>query len=105
MKEYVEQMTERRNALLRKIKHLEEDAVTADGGAYSEIKLQISRLWDSVNQINREVYNRTFVGPVMPEYIRIQRREEVVAEQRRNRVQLAIEHMEKLFGGKNCAKK
>ena len=100
MKEYVEQMTERRNALLRKIKYLEEDAVTADGGAYSEITLRISRLWDSVKTIDREIHNYTFVGPVMPEYIRSQRHEESVAEERKSRIQSAIEKIEKLFGGK-----
>lgn len=100
MKEYVEQMTERRDALLRKIKYLEEDAVTADGHAYSEITLRISRLWDSVKTIEREIHHYTFVGPVMPEYIRSQRHEESVEVERKNRVQLAIEKIEKLFGGK-----
>ncbi len=100
MKEYVEQMIERREELLRKIKWLEEDAVTADGLAYSEITLRISRLWDSVNHINREIHNYTFVGPVMPEYIRSQRHEESVEVARKNRVQSAMEKLEAFFGGK-----
>jgi hypothetical protein len=92
-------MTERRDALLRKIKYLEEDAWSADGHAYSEITLRISRLYDSVKEVEREIHNYTFVGPVMPEYIRSQRHEESVEVARKNRVQLAIEKIEKLFGG------
>ena len=100
MKEYVEQMIERKAALLCNIKYLKEDVVTADGGAYSEITLRISRLYDSVNQIDREIHHYTFVGPVMPEYIRSQRHEESVAEERKTRIQSALEKIEKLFGGK-----
>lgn len=100
MKEYVEQMIERREELLRKIKYLKEDAVTADGLAYSEITLRISRLWDSVKTIDREIRNYTFFGPDFPEWVRNERNREQIETERKTRVQSAMEKLEAFFGGK-----
>ncbi len=97
MKDYVEQMIERREELLRKIKWLEEDAVTADGLAHSE---SISRLHHSVREINREIRNYTFFGPDFPEWVRNERNREQIETERKTRVQSAMEKLEAFFGGK-----
>lgn len=101
MKEYIEEMTSRKNALMVHIEYLENDAVMADGQAHYEIKRKISKVWNEVNHINLEIDRFTFVGPRMPEYIRSQRVQEVVDTARKTRIQSAIEKIEQLFGGKS----
>lgn len=98
MKEYIEELISRRNALISHIEYLESDAVMADGQAYYAIKDKIAKAWTQVNQMNAEIDRFTFVGPRMPEWVRAERNQKVLDESRKSRIQSALEKIEKLFG-------
>lgn len=98
MQNYIDQMTTQRSALLIKIKNLEEEIPYADGLAWSELKSQLSKLQKQVALINNEVYNYTFVGPKMPEWVRAERQRVKIEELRSSRVQAALLKMESFFG-------
>lgn len=98
MKEYIEELISRRNALISHIEYLESDAVMADGRAYYAIKDKIAKAWNQVNQMNAEIDRFTFVGPRMPEWVRAERNQKVLDESRKSRIQSALEKIEKLFG-------
>lgn len=101
MKEYIEEMTSRKNTLMVQIEYLENDAVMADGQAHYEIKRKIAKAWNEVNHINLEIDRFTFVGPRMPEWVRNQRHHEHVEVERKGRIQSAMKKIEQLFGGKS----
>lgn len=101
MKEYIEELTSRRNALISHIEYLESDAVMADGQAYYAIKDKIAKAWNQVNQVNVEIDRFTFVGPRMPEWVRAERNQKVLDEARKSRIQSTLEKLEKFFSKNN----
>ena len=98
MKNYIEQMIERRESLLLNIKSIQEDLIYADGGAYSQDRQRISKLQNEINSINAEVHRYTFFGPEFPEWVRSQRNREIVDKARKIRLESALIELEKLFG-------
>ena len=99
MNEYIEQLIERRNALVLRIKFLENDVATADGLAYADIHSKIQKAQEQIAQINAEIHRFTFVGPEFPEWVRNQRHREHVEVERKGRIQSAMKKIEQIFGG------
>lgn len=97
----VESLKAEKESLLKEIRFLQQDRVYADGAAYYQITSKINRLGGQVAQVDRDLYDLTFVGPLFPYEVRTQRNMEKVKLHQQAAVNSALDKLEQLLGGNN----